>query len=93
MYGLMLLRWIGVKPNKKEAAKYLKYASDKGDIRSMVLYGIMLNSGDGIELDLKEAARYFKMAADKGGADTKFADTKLDLKCIKFANNDQFRRC
>lgn len=48
MYGFMLLRWIGVKPNKKEAAKYLKYAADKGDIRSMVLCGIMLDSGDGI---------------------------------------------
>ena len=56
----------GVKIDVKEAAKFLKLGSDKGDVECMNAYAICLIEGVGVNQDFKEAFKLFTKCADKG---------------------------
>lgn len=58
--------YYGIHKNRSEAAKYLKIATDMGDLQSMRKYREMLYNGDGVKKDRKTAANYYKIDADSG---------------------------
>lgn len=60
---------VGIKRNRREAARYFKMAADMGDVRSMRRYRSMLYDGDGIEKDRETAADLYKIDADNGNPD------------------------
>lgn len=65
-FGLMLLKGEKVISDSKEAARYLKMASELGDKEAMFHYGMMLHGGEGIPRNKREASRLLKMSADLG---------------------------
>ena len=52
--------------NKKEAARFYKLLSEKGNEETMNRYAEMLYNGTGIDVDKKEAARLYKLSGEKG---------------------------
>ncbi len=64
--GLMFYKGEGIPVDKKEAAKYIKMAANKGSINAMRNYGYMLENGEGVLMDKEEAVKYYKMATDRG---------------------------
>lgn len=59
-------KYYGIQKDHYEAAKYMKMATDLGDLNSMRIYRMMLYDGDGVKKNRKAAAGYFKIDADRG---------------------------
>ena len=68
-YGYMASNGLGMKVDKKKAARFYKMASDQGNPYAMNNYGFMLSNGVGLKVDKESAAKYFKLAADHGNKD------------------------
>ena len=50
----------------KEAVKYFKMASDKGNPEAMCKYSYMFSNGQGIGANQEESLKFMKMSAEKG---------------------------
>ncbi|KAK8888709.1 hypothetical protein M9Y10_033443 [Tritrichomonas musculus] len=63
--SLYYLNGIGVQKNEKEAAKWMKKASDYGLVEAMFNYATMLRDGTGVEKDLPAAEALCILASRK----------------------------
>lgn len=67
--GLLYLRGqkeYGIMPNPDEAIRYLKLATQQGEIKGIVTLAYAYQHGVGIKEDQKEAFNLYQMAAQKG---------------------------
>jgi TPR repeat protein len=64
--GQMYFEGKGVKPDMKEAARWLEPAASKGMARAQFLLGKLYLSGEGVAADPVKAAALTKAAADQG---------------------------
>lgn len=76
--GQMYFEGKGVKPDPKEAARWLEPAATKGNARAQFLLGKLYLSGEGVALDPVKAAALSKAAADQG-----LAEAQVDI-CALF---------
>jgi len=67
--GQMYFEGKGVKPDPKEAARWLEPAAAKGNARAQFLMGKLYLSGEGVAPDPVKAASLSKAAADQGLAE------------------------
>ena len=70
LYGILLYNGDGIEVNKKEAAKYFKASSEKGNINSMYYYAKILFEQNETISKIEEAVYYIKTSADKGNVDS-----------------------
>lgn len=63
-YVIMLSHGDGIPVDKREALRYYKISTEKGDSNAMNNYGYMLDhgNGNGIQVEKRLAVRYYKMA-------------------------------
>ena len=56
-------------PNEMNAAKQIKLAAEKGDVKAQIALGLMYKEGRNTRQDTVEARKWFQLAADGGDAE------------------------
>ena len=57
---------IGVRRNKRLAAKWYTRSAEAGNARAQCNMGVLCEYGNGVKKDYREAARWFRMSAENG---------------------------
>lgn len=79
LYGHMLLKGGGTKPNPQEGLRWLRIAADKGDVIAQRELGAAYYFGIGVTKDPSEAALWYRKAAENGDALGQFMLAVLHL--------------
>jgi S1-C subfamily serine protease len=89
LYGHMLLKGGGTKPNPKEGVRWLQAAAEKGDTIAERELGLAYLLGTGVAKDPREAARWYRSAAEKGDAPAQFVLAALYVEGRGVEKDDQ----
>jgi S1-C subfamily serine protease len=88
LYGHMLLKGGGTRPNPPEGIRWLRAAADKDDTIAQRELGAAYLAGTGVPKDSAEAARWFLKAAEKHDVIAQFMLAALLLDGRGVAKND-----
>jgi len=79
LYGHMLLKGGGTRPNPAEGIRWLRSAAEKGDAIAQRELGAAYMAGTGVAKDLAEAAAWYRKAAEQHDAIAQFMMAVLHL--------------
>ncbi len=71
--GLSFLYGVGGKKNPEEAARWFRFAAEKGYAKAQGILGLCYHSGQGVTQDFTEAAKWLRKAAEQDDAIAQFS--------------------
>lgn len=64
--GLMFYYGLGVREDRREAARWFRAAAEQGDAGAQAILGSLYAAGDGVDKDKIQAFFWYSLAADQG---------------------------